>query len=245
MKLSKTLTAIACICFTMFLAIGTMLSTGPVDAKLDHTTIVLTESNFVAINGPIDSASIAQAQTEFAQLIAKRGTRVYPIYLVLNTPGGDVHAGLRLYEFLKTYQNIETITLESASMGAILVQYIQGQRLMIETGTLMYHRMSLGMTPAELPKAKSRILSSENLENEVMAKVGKRLNKSVDELRKQWSDEVWLRADRALSQKYIDSVVSIRCNEYLLATTKTEVVPLSPFLPMPVTKVTSKCPLLN
>ena len=84
--------------------------------------VVLSKSNTLALQGPVTYSSVAQLQQKMIALsnsLSKNST----IYLVLDTPGGSVGAGMALIDTAKSIpQRVVTITSFAASMGFITVQ---------------------------------------------------------------------------------------------------------------------------
>lgn len=207
------------------------------------STIVLTETNHVLLRGEVNSESINATLDKFAKLLNKRKDDS-PIYLVLDTPGGSVMDGLRLHEFLKGYENIHTITINSYSMGAILVELVDGDRLIAESGVLMFHRMKAqlpGFTTTE--QIKSRAGFYESIEKMIEDKVAERVGIDVAELHKLNDDELYLLGKQAVERNYADKVVSLKCDAKLLKKKVIETVRIMPFLP-PVEIEVPACPLL-
>ncbi|MGD5109989.1 ATP-dependent Clp protease proteolytic subunit, partial [Xanthomonas citri pv. citri] len=92
----------------------------------DHH-IKLTDNNFVAIRTQIDMDTVSKAQLEMAEIVSKRGNKDYVIYLVLDSPGGSIDAGLDLIESFKTIPKLETVTLFAASMASAIVEALPGK----------------------------------------------------------------------------------------------------------------------
>lgn len=207
-------------------------------------SILLTENNHVLLRGEVSEESIAKAIKDFSRILTKRKQASSHLYLVLDTPGGSVTDGYRLYEFLKSYPNIHTITLTSYSMGAVLVELIDGQRLIVSTGTLMFHRMR-----ATIPsyytteQLQSRTRYYESLEQFAKDRITERVGISMAELDKLLNEELWLTGKQAIDRKYADKIVSIKCDEVLLKKKETQIIQPLPFLP-PMEVEVSACPLL-
>ena len=149
--------------FVFSFAVGVLVSSNGVSQQADLPVITLSEKNHVLLSGPVTSDSITQTIESLSKLLQSRKANE-TFYLVLDTPGGDVLAGYKLYEFLRTYKNVSTITITSMSMGAVLVELLPGERLMLETGTLMLHRMKSSMRYAVVEQAQALIDYMKQLE---------------------------------------------------------------------------------
>jgi len=106
-------------------------------------TITLESKNIVVFRGPVTEKSASEVQTKILEMSHRLGKNKV-IYLVLNTPGGSVGAGLDLIDFLRAIpQKVHTITLFAASMGFQFAQNMD-KRYITPNGTLMSHRARLG-----------------------------------------------------------------------------------------------------
>jgi ATP-dependent protease ClpP protease subunit len=237
------LKAILSIIFIAATALGATVSSKPLPAEIDPI-ITLTENNHAVLRGPVTSANVYEVTQKLADCINKRGALVYPIYLVLDTPGGSVDAGFRLYEFLKTYDNVHTLTLGSYSMGAVLVEMLPGKRLMVETGTIMFHPMQvLFPERSTLDQLSARTKYLQQLERKVISKIADRTGIEFEKLSKLIAQDLFLSADEALEQNFVDKIVPVRCSKSLLAEKVKETVSFGGFLP-DIQIERSACPLL-
>lgn len=228
--------------FVASIAAGTAIGYQPVEAVESEEVVTLTSNNFATLNSQVTDQSVAEVMSTLSELLTRRGEASYPIYLVLDTPGGSVIAGYRLYEFLKPYKNVHTITLNSYSMGAVLVELISGKRLMIETGTIMFHRMKLGVQ-GNTDEAQSQLDYSRTLEDLAESKIAARASMTREELRKKVDREWYMQAYEALKNKIIDQIIIVKCDKELLRSKTTKTVQPLPFFP-PTEIEVSNCPLL-
>lgn len=210
--------------------------------KPSKGAIVLTTANHIAIVGEVTDASMSTAKQQLADLLIMRGNSKYPIYVVLDTPGGSVLAGYSFYEFVKTYENVHTITINSFSMGAVLVQLIAGERLMLETGVLMYHRMKAGVMPTTTDHIDAQLEWVKSMEEFAERKISDRSGIHRDELRKKIDREWFLNPHTAINNGLMDRTVSVKCSTELL---KRKInVRIEIFPGVSLEKQRSACPLL-
>lgn len=201
------------------------------------TTLILSEKNTVVMDQQFTDSSVANVAS---QLLAKcvPGER---LFLVLDTPGGSVGAGLQLIDFVRGLScRVDTVTLFAASMGYITAQLL-GNRYIIPSGILMSHKASLtigGEFPGNLD---SRLRLYRNMLFMVDLRVSMRLGISVREYRKLIENELWLTAGKAIGTNHADKAVLIRCGKSLSGT-KTVMV-RTIFGAAKVTK--SKCPMIT
>lgn len=201
----------------VFLAI--MLLCGTMFAK----NIELTPDNIVVFRNEVSDDSVSKAQLDLAKKVAKRGTKTYTIYLVLDTPGGSISAGLNFIEFAKTVPNLETVTLFAASMGSAIVEALPGKRNIIDSGILMFHRAAGGVSGQfEDGELESRLAFYKKWVRNMENVNANRLNITLDAYKAKVKDEYWVSGKDAVTDKAADEVVSIVCSESLLDTHTTE-----------------------
>lgn len=206
--------------------------------------IELNHNNTLLIRTGVDEDSILKLQQELVQLNTKRGSKDYPIYLVLDTPGGSVYAGDQFIQFLKGYKNIQTITIFAASMGAMIVELHAGKRFITDNGILMFHRASgrfegqfeEGELESQLNFWKAMIRSMED-------SVAKRVGLSLEEYKRYIKDEWWLRGEKAISMGAADEVINVKCTDDLI--NDTEILSIPIFAGVSIDATYSKCPLLR
>jgi len=201
----------------VFLAI--MLLCGVVFAK----NIELTPDNMVVFRNEVSDESVSKAQLDLAKKVAKRGTKSYTIYLVLDTPGGSISSGLNFIEFAKTVPNLETITLFAASMGSAIVEALPGKRNIIDSGILMFHRAAGGVEGQfEDGELESRLAFYKKWVRNMETVNANRLNITLDAYKAKVKDEYWVSGKDAVTDKAADEVVNIVCSDSLLNTSITE-----------------------
>ncbi len=190
--------------------------------KLKKGTLILSARNTVSLRTAFTSSSVSLV---IAQIFEKDRilNKREPIYLVLDTPGGSVGAGLDLIEAIKGLdREVRTVTTFAASMGFITAQSL-GKRYITETGVLMSHRArggARGQIPGEL---NSRVNFWTRYLKSVDKSVAKRLGLTSEELLRKHYDEWWIHGGEAVKAKAADRVVKIRCGRSLSGTYKQRV----------------------
>lgn len=180
-------------------------------------SIILTTANTVTFRGVVAGGTVSQAMLQLTDLAKIRGKANYPIYLVLDSPGGSIMEGLDFIEYAKTLPNIHTITIFSASMASAIVEALPGKRYITNTGILMFHRakgsvegqFEEGELESELAFFKSIVLGMETTNSA-------RIGITVQEYKAKVVNEWWLYGKQAIDQGAADSVVSIICSTQLV-----------------------------
>ena len=210
-----------------------------------HRVLSLNSQNLVFIDGPINHGSIREAQRELTRLLKLRGHLPYPIYVAFRSPGGNVSAGMYLYEQLKTATNVHTIMIEAFSMGAILPQLIAGKRYVLESSEIMLHRISYVFSneQLQLEELEKLVKRGQAFEDYVESKVAHRSERSLMDYRDRITKDWYMGAHEAIEQKFADEIVVLHCDDSLQKEHTIIIPGLPPFLPdQKIKKV--KCPII-
>jgi ATP-dependent protease ClpP protease subunit len=205
-------------------------------------TVVLTPSNTVTFRGEVNYSSVAKAQIELAALNKQRGDKKYPIYLVLDSPGGSIQAGEDFIEFAKTFKNVKTVSLFAASMASAIAQALPGERLITKSGVMMFHRAA-GTFQGQFEdgEIESQLAFWKDTVKSLEQRNADRMELSLSEYKKEVIHELWLRGQKVVDKKAADRVVTVQCSNELIEGTE-DVLTASFF---GVSKDTfSKCPLI-
>lgn len=205
--------------------------------------ILLTPDNTVTFRTAVDEASVLKKQLELLALVVKRGTQNYPIYLVMDCPGGSVADGLMFIDLAKTYPNIKTVTLFAASMCSAIIQHLPGERLGTTSGIQMFHRakgrfeghFEDGEVESQLALWKSIINSMEQVN-------ANRLRMTLEAYKAKAVHEWWVYGNDLLKTNMVDRMVSLKCSPELIDQSETEIT--ASFFGSS-TKTYSGCPLLR
>lgn len=188
------------------------------DADAKSPVLILSSSNTVSIVGPISVASVNKASVEILSLHAKL-PKGKSIILFLDTPGGSISAGNSLIELIQGLpRKVVTVTAFAASMGYQIVQSL-GTRYVLESGTLMSHRASIGGLSGQVPgEANTRLSWISEIVEELEVKTAKRVRMSTKAYKELIRDELWLTGSKAVATYHADKVVKIRCDSSMLGT---------------------------
>lgn len=207
--------------------------------------INMTKDNTLVLDDAFDGSSVSKLLVQAKEMDASLKSG-YPIYLFLNTPGGEIQYGLELVEGLKGINRpIHTVTLFAASMGWQLVQHL-GERYVLKYGVLMSHK-ARGQFSGEFGGGGSQIdaryglwLKRINLMDEQTVK---RTNgkKTLKQYRSEYDNELWVSGEEAVANGYADEVVSIKCSSDLSGT-KEKIIN---FFGMRFELEMSECPIIT
>lgn len=214
-------------------------------------TIVLTKDNTLVLNSEVDGTNVApliiKARVlDKTGLAAKVGIKNHkPIYLFLNTPGGDVQAGLELIEALNGLDRpVNTVVLFAASMGWQITQAL-GERYILNNGVLMSHRASGrveasfgGKAPSQMDSRMS-IWLQRTLEMDKITVKRTKGKQTLESYQNAYDNELWITGTQSVEKGYADNIVKVKCDESLDGTTTHE----ESFMGIGVSYETDNCPI--
>lgn len=189
------------------------------NGSVENNTIVLTKDNTLVFNTEFTAETVANL-TKRASNMDSTVSSVEPLYLVLNSPGGSIDAGIELIENLSNLNRpVKTLSLWAASMGFHTVQGLD-ERLITKNGTLMSHKPRgsfSGEFPGQLDSRYEYYLRRiKRMDESVVSRTkGKH---TLETYRNLTENEYWCDGEDCLSQGFVDRVVRPKCNESLKGT---------------------------
>lgn len=181
-------------------------------------TLNLEDSNTVTLKGPVTDGSVSTTMKKL-QEISRRVSKDTPIYLVLDTPGGDIMAGMELIDMAKALpQKVHTVTLFAASMGFQIAQGLNN-RYIVRTGTLMSHRARMeglgGQVKGELESRYKMVRRAVDYLDTIASQ---RMGLDLQTYEGKIYNELWVYGFDALNEKVADETVLVSCGESLNGT---------------------------
>lgn len=214
-------------------------------ASANSPLIHLKSDNTLMLNDVVTQESVAKIMVQARKMDQTLFSSDDPIYLVLNTPGGDVEAGIALTRFLNGLRRpVETITIFAASMGFQIAQQLKTRHI-VKHGVLMSHHAKGGLEgefggqqPAQIDTrlAHYTALVKALDEQTVRRTKGKQ---TLESYTKAYDHELWVLDEAAVEQGYADDSVDVRCDRSIQGTE----LHSTDFMGIPIEYETDKCPL--
>lgn len=186
-------------------------------AKVIAKPIYLTKANTVNIVGEIDDNMTASVKEKLLKLDNFRKKRNYPIYLVIDSPGGSIYAGNKLIEVIKTVKNVHTITYFAASMASAIVQQTPGSRFILPSGIMMFHRARGGFQGQfNEGEVEQQLRLWKKIVNGMEIANAERMNMSLKKYKSLVKDEYWLESEESVYKHATDKVILVKCSQRLI-----------------------------
>jgi ATP-dependent Clp protease protease subunit len=154
-----------------------------------------------------ESANLIVAQMLFLQSEDSKK----PIYMYINSPGGDISAGMAIIDTMNFVKpEIHTICIGmAASMGAVILsQGSDGKRFALPNSEVMIHQPLTGVEgqASDVVIRAEHIVKSKNKLYEMMANKSKK--KSQKEIEKDTDRNHWMGAQEAKDYGLIDEIIT-------------------------------------
>jgi ATP-dependent Clp protease protease subunit len=172
----------------------------PAPIVANSTTVPDKITLYDEINDETAAVVIQQIQ------VANKAESVKPIYLFINSPGGDVGAGGSILDAMKASKRpITTVCVATcASMAAVVFEY-GAHRQAMGHSVLMFHEASARLE-GSLSHMLSRLTLYIRITAEYEIKIAALASMPVEEFRVRELREWWLPSDEALAAHLCDSV---------------------------------------
>ncbi len=177
--------------------------------ELSPNQFALLERNVLYLEGEVRGEMVDQVHFSIMELDG-RGSP--PIEIRIYTGGGDVHAGLAVYDFLRRYEGKKTGVVYgyARSMGAVILQACD-ERLCLPYSTVLIHHVSttsVSLDELEDPDRLDRLRKSLQADQETLYEIlVTRSGKTKEEVRDACKKDKDMTAKEALDFGLIDKIV--------------------------------------
>lgn len=188
--------------------------------------------NFVGTSGPYNmdeaKAALLKAPVPVIDIVGEvnskmfsyvRGAIMYlrsrgnpEVHVTITSPGGDVDAGLDIYDLFRLYEGKKIMTVhdKAASMGAMILQAGDVRQCALHAHVLIHH-ISRGNVTLDLLRSKKKlaemIQSMEQSQRRLYAILSDRTGKTVPEIRRECAKDQFMDAEEARHFGLIDEIV--------------------------------------
>ncbi len=170
----------------------------------------LLEERIIFVSGPIEThmADLIVAQLLYLEHVDP----AKDIQLYINSPGGEVTAGLAIYDTMNYIQpDVSTICIGmAASMGAVLLAAGEkGKRFALPNADVMIHQPSGGAQgmASDIEITAKKILETRERINQILADA---TGQSKEVIARDTDRDRWLSAEEAMKYGLIDRVIDQR-----------------------------------
>jgi len=170
----------------------------------------LLKERIIILGTPIDDAVANLVVAQLLHLESEDPTKDISIYI--NSPGGQVYAGLAIYDTMQYIRcDVQTMVFGMAmSMGAILLAGgAAGKRFALPNAKVMIHQGSAGFqgTPTDIDIHAREVLSLRQRMAEILAE---HCNRDVERVHKDIDRDYYMTAAEAKEYGLVDEIIASR-----------------------------------
>lgn len=167
----------------------------------------LIQDRIIFLSGQVDNLSM---DTMIAQMLYLNSVDNRDISLYINSPGGDVLAGLSLIDTMNFINSdVSTICLGmAASMGAVLLSCgAKGKRFVLPHSRVMVHQVSSG-THGVLKDMEIELEQTRRCKQDLYKILAENTGKTFEEIEHDCDRNYWLIGEEAVNYGIADSVLN-------------------------------------
>ena len=135
------------------------------------------------------------------------------IFIYINSPGGDVYAGLAIYDTMQFVKpDVSTISIGMAmSMGALLLAGgAAGKRMALPNAKVMIHQVWTGGFGGQATDVEIRARETLNLKRRIEEIIARHANQDLEKVTQDMNRDYFLSAEEAKDYGIIDRVIEHR-----------------------------------
>ena len=135
------------------------------------------------------------------------------IFIYINSPGGDVYAGLAIYDTMQFVKpDVSTISIGMAmSMGALLLAGgAEGKRMALPNAKVMIHQVWTGGFGGQATDIEIRARETLSLKRRIEEIIAKHSKQELEKVTKDMERDYFLSAEEARDYGIIDRVIEHR-----------------------------------
>lgn len=171
----------------------------------------LFEARVILMSAPVD-AKLAHAVN--SQLLAlERHNDRDPIYLMINSPGGEVHSGFSIFDTARFIRPpvVTVVTGLAASMGSIITLCAKPEhRFAFPNSKILIHQPSIGGIGGSVSDIEIHARDLIETKNRIIELYVKECGRSTQEVQKALDRDNWMSPEAAIEFGHISRIVRTR-----------------------------------
>lgn len=183
-------------------------------ALAKEPSLTFTKDNFVTLRGEIDDevigALIGNIQKKKADVV----------YLFIDSPGGNIMAGLEFINYLKhTDKKVHCVVKVAISMAFAITQFCE-KRLVVEDAVAMQHVASYSLGKDREANNYSMAGFIRKISQYLDQKQAERIGMDLKEFKEKTNDDWWLYTGKEIVDSHVaDEVIETKCSSELFGMT--------------------------
>lgn len=202
MSPSKILSFIVVMGFILISSVSCSAST------FTHSKAEFNDDNSVTLYTEVNEVSAYQVIKKIHDL--QDVTPDKPIFLFIDSPGGNVMSGLKIIDAMQASKRpVYTIAVGCAASMAAYIHSYGVKRYMFPRAYLMFHQASLTIDPSQVEHIATRIAMLKSIMFSLDKNVSDRTGMKIEDLHNREANDYWILSQEALDGHFVENVVQI------------------------------------
>lgn len=164
----------------------------------------LLEDRIIYLGSPI---SDHVSNTINAQLLYLDSISNDPIYIYINSPGGDVYSGLSIYDTIQYINSpVYTVVTGLAASMAFIISICGEKRYALPNSKLMMHQVISGIDMSFATDIEIHNKEVQSIKKDMIDIIKKHTNMSIKKIKKDIEHDCWMKPSEALICGVIDEI---------------------------------------
>jgi len=171
----------------------------------------LFEARVILISTPVDAKLAHVVNSKLLAL--ERHNSKDPIYLFINSPGGEVHSGFAIFDCARFVKPpiVTVVTGLAASMGSIITLCAKPEyRFAFPNSKILVHQPSISGMAGSVSDIEIHAKDLLETKNRIIDLYVKECGRNPDEVKKALDRDNWMSAEQAVSWGHISKIVASR-----------------------------------
>ena len=126
----------------------------------------------------------------------------------INSPGGDVFAGMQIYNMLKDRDGDVTVIVDALAASAASFIAMAGDKIVMNTGSMMMIHKASTIAWGNEDEMQEVIEMLRKTDDSIVSVYAARTGKSKEEIKQLLADETWMTADEAVEMGFADEAMA-------------------------------------
>lgn len=126
----------------------------------------------------------------------------------INSPGGDVFAGMQIYNMLKDRSGDVTVIVDALAASAASFIAMAGDKIIMNTGSMMMIHKASTIAWGNEDEMQEVIEMLRKTDDSIVSVYAARTGKSKEEIKQLLADETWMTADEAVEMGFADEAMA-------------------------------------
>lgn len=126
----------------------------------------------------------------------------------INSPGGDVFAGMQIYNMLKDRSGSVTVIVDALAASAASFIAMAGDKIIMNTGSMMMVHKASTIAWGNEDEMQEVIEMLRKTDDSIVSVYAARTGKSKEEIKQLLADETWMTADEAVEMGFADEAMA-------------------------------------